>query len=500
MNDSLTHNQHNGITNSHILVEDFDYFEASSIDEAVNMLDQYGPGAKVVAGGSHLYVAMKMEHDHPGLVVNINKIPGLNAIERNENGDLVIGACTTIRKIRHDPMVVACYQALSDACASFGSAQVEIMGTIGGNVCNGSPAADTIPALVVMDARVVIQGKNGKREMPVEKFVLSPGKVDLQQSELLTHIIIPATQSETVGMFIKVTRVFADLAKASLAVQMVRDGDRVVECKIACGAVAPIPLRIRRAEELLTGKYMNAGLIEEAAKIVSEDIRPIDDIRSSAWYRREILRVATIDALNTLWLRAEQGKCEKPEIPVYNDLGSDRPVLINSGLQKKEELREIEFSLNGSKKRVAVKPNELLLNVIRDKLQYTGTKYGCGVGECGACTVLMNDKPVFSCLVLATAVAGQEITTIEGLQGPAGELDPLQKAFVDQAAYQCGYCTPGFVMTLKGFLKENPVPSEQEIRDNIKGNRCRCTGYFSILRAVRSVVSEQKLPDLEKEK
>ncbi len=144
---------------------------------------------------------------------------------------------------------------------------------------------------------------------------------------------------------------------------------------------------------------------------------------------------------------------------------------------------EIEFTLNGVRKRVQVEPNELLLNVLREKLYMTGTKYGCGIGECGACTVLLDGEPVLSCLVLAADVDGREVTTIEGL-ARGEELDEVQKAFVEEGAVQCGFCTPGFIITAKSLLMENPNPSEEEVREYIKGNLCRCTGYMNIVKAI----------------
>lgn len=144
---------------------------------------------------------------------------------------------------------------------------------------------------------------------------------------------------------------------------------------------------------------------------------------------------------------------------------------------------EIEFILNGERKRVQVEPNELLINLLREKLNLTGTKYGCGIGECGACTVLLDGEPVLSCLVLAADVDGREVTTIEGLD-KGGELDEVQKAFIEEGAIQCGFCTPGFILTAKSLLAENPNPSEEEVREYIKGNLCRCTGYVNIVKAI----------------
>lgn len=150
---------------------------------------------------------------------------------------------------------------------------------------------------------------------------------------------------------------------------------------------------------------------------------------------------------------------------------------------KKEK---VTFTVNGEEHELLVEPNALLLNVLRDELGLTGAKYACGVGQCGGCTVLMNGEAVLSCLTLAVTANGAEIQTVEGLVKPDGTLDPLQEAFLDHSAIQCGFCTPGMVMISKDLLNRNASPSEKEIREHIRGNVCRCTGYNSIVRAVKS--------------
>ena len=153
--------------------------------------------------------------------------------------------------------------------------------------------------------------------------------------------------------------------------------------------------------------------------------------------------------------------------------------------------RTIQFVINGVKKRLEVEPNELLMNCIRDKLHLTGTKYVCGIGECGACTVLMNGEPVLSCLTLALDADGKDVVTIEGV-AKNNELDRVQQAFVDEGAVQCGYCIPGLIMTTESLLKENPTPTENEVREHLRGNLCRCTGYMNIIKAISKAASETK--------
>ncbi|MCD4713579.1 MAG: (2Fe-2S)-binding protein [Clostridiales bacterium] len=151
----------------------------------------------------------------------------------------------------------------------------------------------------------------------------------------------------------------------------------------------------------------------------------------------------------------------------------------------------IEFTLNGEVVECLVDNQRTLLKMIREDFDLTGAKEGCGAGECGACTIIVNGKALNACLVLAVEADGTEITTIEGLVVD-GELDPLQVSFIDNAALQCGYCTPGMIMTAKAMLEENPHPTENEIKEGISGNLCRCTGYKKIIEAIQVVADQNK--------
>jgi carbon-monoxide dehydrogenase small subunit len=148
--------------------------------------------------------------------------------------------------------------------------------------------------------------------------------------------------------------------------------------------------------------------------------------------------------------------------------------------------KEIILKVNGEEREVAVEPRQTLLEILRNDMGLTGTKEGCGNGNCGTCTVLLDGKAVSSCLILAIEVEGQEITTIEGL-AKAGEIHLLQKAFIEEGAIQCGFCSPGMILTAKAFLDVNPHPTEAEARQAISGNLCRCTGYDKIVRAILKV-------------
>ncbi len=149
------------------------------------------------------------------------------------------------------------------------------------------------------------------------------------------------------------------------------------------------------------------------------------------------------------------------------------------------EKHTIHLTINGEKYELRVAPNELLVNVIRETVELTGAKYACGTGQCGACTVVVDGDPILGCLTLAVAVAGSKITTIEGVANPDGTLDPLQEAFLDTNAIQCGFCTPGMVLVGRDLLQKMPSPSEEQIRHHIKGNICRCTVYNGFVRAIK---------------
>ena len=145
---------------------------------------------------------------------------------------------------------------------------------------------------------------------------------------------------------------------------------------------------------------------------------------------------------------------------------------------------KIQLNVNGFRYEGEVEPRRTLLEFLREDLELTGTKEGCGLGECGTCTVLLDGKPIKSCITLAVQANGREVTTIEGLEEPDGTLHPMQQAFIDHGAIQCGFCTPGMVLTAKAFLDENPRPTELDVRKAISGNLCRCTGYQKIVEAI----------------
>jgi carbon-monoxide dehydrogenase medium subunit len=286
-----------------ILLEGFEYFEPGTIEEATSLLAKYGEKAKVIAGGTDLLVKMKNGEVKPKYLVNVKKIRNLNFITE-EGGLLRIGATTSLRKIEKSQLVKEEYLVLFEAVRSIGTVQIRNMGTIGGNICNASPAADTASALLSLDARVKISSSRGERTIPLEKLFMGPGKTVLSSDELLTDIQIPSLPPSTGSTFLKIARVRADIAKINVATVIARKGDICKFSRIALGAVAPTPIRMRRAEEMLNGKKFEEKLVEGVAQEISEETRPISDVRSTAEYREDVSEILVKRALNIAWRRS----------------------------------------------------------------------------------------------------------------------------------------------------------------------------------------------------
>lgn len=289
-------------TNTHILFHEFEYVEPRSIGEAVELLAQYGGQARVMAGGTDLLVQMKIERQHPEYVFSLNHIPDLDRIL--VNGSAQIGATTSIRALYKSPAVHAHYTALAEACNWFSTVQIMNMATIGGNLCNASPAADTAPCLLAFDAQVRLVSASGEEQVPLEQFFLAPGRTVLRPDQLLVGVNLPPHSGETGSAFIKVARVAADLSKTCTAVKIVREGNLIRDCRIALGAVAPTPIRAPQAEAALIGQPFSHEIAEHAAHIAAKEIRPITDVRSTREYRQQVSAVIVRDALLKAWERA----------------------------------------------------------------------------------------------------------------------------------------------------------------------------------------------------
>lgn len=287
---------------THIIPFEFEYYSPESLEEAVKLLEKYGSEASILAGGTDLLVNMKRRITEPKHLISIKKIAELNGIVETPEG-FRIGAATKLRSIEKSEIVRAMLPVLYEAVRLIGSTQVRNMATIGGNLCNASPAADSATALLALDAKANIMGLRGIRSIPLSEFFIGPGKTALQRGELLTGLSIPSPRERSGSSFLKIGRTSMDIATINVATFLRLREEIVEDCRIALGAVAPIPLRIFRAEGHLKGKAINNDVIAEAAQIVSEDIKPITDLRATAEYRRNASKALTRDALTIAWER-----------------------------------------------------------------------------------------------------------------------------------------------------------------------------------------------------
>jgi carbon-monoxide dehydrogenase medium subunit len=269
----------------------FEYFEPATLGEAAELISS--ANAQVLAGGTDLLVEIKEQLRRVDRVVNIKKIPGIAGLSYDARAGLRIGALATAREVELSPIVLEKYPNLAQAARELGSIQVRNRATIVGNVCRASPSADTLPPLIADGALVKLHGASGVRELPLEQFFAGPGKTVLRPDELVTELVVPAPPPRTGKVYIKHGRRKAmELATVGVAVTLTVNGD----IRIVLGAVAPTPIRAKNAEEVLRWKFSDE-LFEKAARTAADEARPISNVRASAEYRRDMVRVLTRRAL-----------------------------------------------------------------------------------------------------------------------------------------------------------------------------------------------------------
>jgi len=269
----------------------FEYFESGTVEEATQLLAEYGRRAEVLAGGIDLVPRMRKGQIQPEYVVSIQKIHGLDCIERDGEKGLRIGALTSLRTVELSPLIRNDYVVLHEALRSIASIQVKTMGTVVGNICVGTPASDVIVALFALGARLKIVSISQERMISIENFFVGVKQNVLQPGEIVTEVLLPIPAVGTRGGFLKMARTATDIAKVNVAVVLRIADDRCEHAKIAVGSVAPTVIRAKGAEEILKGKKPGKEIIKEAAEVAAKEGNPITDIRSTGEYRKEIIKV-----------------------------------------------------------------------------------------------------------------------------------------------------------------------------------------------------------------
>jgi len=279
----------------------FEYLEPESIKEALTMLSQYQGKSKIIAGGTDVMLQVRNKVIRPECLVDITRIPGLDTIAFDDPQGVRLGALTTIRALETSVELQRKVPIISQAASQLGSVAIRNVATVGGNVCNALPSAETSQALVALSAHVRIIGPAGERTIPLEDFFLGVGKTVLQPDEILLEIIVPESPPHTFGRYIKHSpRGSIDLAIVNIAVLMTLEADRKVcrDAKIVLGAVSPTPLRAKKAEDMLKGKSLDDALIDHVAQAASDEAHPRrGSIRGSFEYKKEMVRVLTRRAI-----------------------------------------------------------------------------------------------------------------------------------------------------------------------------------------------------------
>ena len=513
-----------------------EYINATTVDEVLQTLKDKGTSARIVAGGTDLILEIE-RGVRKGIetLVDVTRIPNLDQITIDEDDVIHLGPLVTHNHCVESRLIRARAYPLARAAWEVGAPQIRNRGTIAGNLITASPANDTITPLLALGASVTLQSTEGTRTVALKDFYTGVRKTVMQPDEMMVDITFPAMASTARGTFIKLAlrraqaisiidvAVIVDISFPAMAttargtfiklalrraqavsiidVAVILDfqAGAVKSASIALGAVAPTIIHAPEAEKYLAGKQLTDEVIEKAALLTMNASRPIDDIRGSAAYRLEMVRVCTKRGLRSV--RDGQEQAGMPTAPIL--LWSEQNGETAFQTTHQSPSAPIETTINGKKHTFNTGFNKTLLRLLREDGSLIGTKEGCAEGECGACTVFLDGKAVMACLVPAPRAHGAEIVTIEGLssafpqaaretsqseaEGGSGVRDglhPVQESFIEYGAVQCGYCTPGFIMSAAMLLEEKANPTRNEIEQAITGNLCRCTGYYKIVQAI----------------
>jgi carbon-monoxide dehydrogenase medium subunit len=281
-------------------VKQFDYLAPGSLVEALEMMALY-PEASPLAGGTNILVQIKEGHRSETTLLSLKRVADLNHISRRGEPlqTLVIGAGVTMKRIAADPLIQRDFSALATAAGLVGSVQTRNMATVGGNLCNASPSADTAQPLLAYNAVAVLASAHGERAVPLEEFFTGPGTTVLQPGELLKELMIRAPAMWTGSAYVRhIPRAAMDISVAGVAAVVTLDGDKTIqEAQLALGAVAPTPIRAHKAERLLKGHPPEDDLFAEAGVVAAEEAQPVDDVRASVAYRHHLVNILTQDAL-----------------------------------------------------------------------------------------------------------------------------------------------------------------------------------------------------------
>ena len=464
-----------------------------SIDSVVRVADvrtaldalRDHPDAQLLAGGTDLL--LELQRDGAGAsvtVVDVTGIAGFRNIEDAGDHWRLAGGVTHNHVVRHHG-IRATALPLAQACLEIGSPQLRNRATLAGNIATASPANDSISALMALDATIEISFLDGEMvetsAVPIREFFTGFRQTVLQPGQLISAILVPKLGQRERGLWVKLgLRKAQAISVVHAGIVLGLDAGGVVEsAALALGSVAPTVVMIDAVDHIV-GSRLDDMTISAAAQSVAASISPITDGRATADYRRDTvvtlvdrsLRALRDDAQASMW------PVDPPTLSSDEELNTVRVAHRSWGRDD-----SVTITVNGEDVSSGGSTGTLL-DWVRDQAGLTGMKEGCAEGECGACTMLVDGAAVMSCLVTAAQVDGGSVTTVEGLD------HPIQQAFVDDFAVQCGFCIPGFLMSGARLIDECPTPTTEQIQLGLSGNLCRCTGYYPIVQAVRDAAVE----------
>ncbi|MEM7339035.1 MAG: FAD binding domain-containing protein [Actinomycetota bacterium] len=493
------------------------YEAPGSIDDVIALLGEHGGAARLVAGGTDLLVELdRGAHDGVATLIDLGRVQGLSEIERRDSpdspGPVRLGALVTHNQVVAELDGRPELAALVQACAEVGSPQLRNRATVVGNVVTASPANDTISALMALAAEVEIVGPRGERRVPVAAFITGFRQVDLASDEMVQAVVVPPAPAGRATLYVKAgLRRAQAISIVHVALALDRDGDgSVADLALALGSVGPTVELMEEVTDQTRGELLTPELIHAVASDAADSVTPIDDLRGTADYRRDLVAVMVSRALHTLSAGAAGASNPSRQPRLWRPGFDGRASVPNAGPTSIGHGDLIATTANGAATAGRFVAGQTLLDWLRAQ-GLTGVKEGCAEGECGACTVELDGAAVMSCLVPAGRADGAEVRTVEGLATSTGggapqpngdggvdgavvagatpdpDLHPLQAAFIATGAVQCGFCTPGLLMAAAMLVDECREIDPSTVRAGLAGNLCRCTGYTAIEQAVTLV-------------
>lgn len=468
-----------------------EYISAPTLEQAIRSIGDSPGDTRIIAGATDLMLELE-NRSRPEVqrLVDISRVPGLDRI-MVDDGWIHLGPLVTHNHCAGSSILQEHAFALAKACWEVGSPQIRNRGTIAGNLVTASPANDSIPPLMALGAEITLKSSEVERVVSLDNFYKGVRQTILRPGEVVIDIAFPLPSETTRSTFIKVAlRRAQAIAVVNVAIVVEFDDQEVTKATITMGSVAPTVIHASGAEDYLVGKSIGIETAVEAGDLAADDAKPIDDLRGSALYRREMVRLSVRRALLDLAAGTERFGFPEKQVMLWgkNEYHVEHEI---SGIYEHNPTVEIQTTINGKEYQFATGQNKSLLRLLREEALLTGSKEGCAEGECGACTVFLDGMAVMACLVPAPRAHQAEIITIEGL-AEGGRLHPLQETFISEGAVQCGYCTPGFIMSGAKLLEEVTNPTKEQIKQSITGNLCRCTGYYKIVSAFEQAASRME--------